>query len=203
MRLIGMMDSPYVRRVAVSLRLMGLPYERDAISVFRQYDDFAAINPAVKAPTLVTDGGVVLMDSTLILQHVEPLAAPERRLTPASAADQARSLHVTGFALAACEKAVQIVYENNLRPPEFQYAPWVSRVEGQMLAALRVLEREVGADGWLFESRPLQADVTLAVAWRFIQYRQADRAPAAAFPALAAFSARAEALPAFAACPLE
>jgi glutathione S-transferase len=204
MRLIGMMDSPYVRRVAASLRLMDLPFQREAVSVFRQYDTFAAINPAVKAPTLVTDDGVVLMDSTLILQYLEPLAAPERRLTPTSAADQARSLSLIGFALAACEKAVQIVYEQNLRPPERQHEPWLERVQGQMLAALGVLEAKAGfAGAWLFADRPLQADITLAVTWRFTQHAVADRVTPAAFPALAALSARAEALPAFAACPLE
>lgn len=204
MRLIGMMDSPYVRRVAVSLRLMRLPFERAAISVFRQYDDFAAINPAVKAPTLVTDDGAVLMDSTLILAHAEPLAAPALRLTPASAADQTRALSLIGFSLAACEKAVQIVYERELRPPERQHGPWLERVEGQLLGALGVLERAAASrEGWLLGERPLQADVTLAVTWRFTQHRTPDVVTPAAFPALAALSARAEALPEFAACPLE
>ena len=74
MRLIGMLDSPYVRRVAVSLKLMQLPFELEQLSVFRNFEQFQAINPVVKAPTLVTDEGAVLMDSTLILDHVERLA---------------------------------------------------------------------------------------------------------------------------------
>src|SRR5262245_45165972 len=73
MRLIGMMDSPYVRRVAVSLKCLGLPLVHEPVSVFRHYDRFAAINPVVKAPTLVTDDSVVLMESTLILEHAERL----------------------------------------------------------------------------------------------------------------------------------
>ena len=68
MRLIGMLDSPYVRRVAVSLTFMGLDFSQESVSVFRHYEAFAAINPVVKAPTLVTDAGMVLMDSTLILE---------------------------------------------------------------------------------------------------------------------------------------
>ena len=64
MRLIGMLDSPYVRRVAVSLRFMDLPFSHEAVSVFRHYEQFSAINPVVKAPTLVTDDGVTLMDSS-------------------------------------------------------------------------------------------------------------------------------------------
>jgi glutathione S-transferase len=68
-QLIGMLDSPYVRRTAISLRLLGLPFEHRSISVFRQFDEFAAINPVVKAPSLVCDAGEVLMDSDLILDH--------------------------------------------------------------------------------------------------------------------------------------
>ena len=62
-----MLDSPYVRRVAISLQLLGLPFEHRSVSVFRGFDEFSRINPVVKAPTLVCDDGGVLMDSTLIL----------------------------------------------------------------------------------------------------------------------------------------
>ena len=68
MKLIGMLDSPYVRRVAVSLQVMGIEFEHQSLSVFRGYDEFALINPVVKAPTLLFDDGGMLMDSTLILQ---------------------------------------------------------------------------------------------------------------------------------------
>ena len=81
MQLIGMLDSPYVRRVAISLELLGLPFEHRSISVFRQFDEFSRINPVVKAPSLVCDDGGVLMDSTLIIDYAEALAAP-RSLVP-------------------------------------------------------------------------------------------------------------------------
>ena len=80
MVLIGMLDSPYVRRVAVSLKLMGLPFEHRSVSVFRTYDEFRKINPVVKAPSFVCNDGTVLMDSTLILDYAEALAAPRRTL---------------------------------------------------------------------------------------------------------------------------
>ena len=37
MVLIGMLDSPYVRRVAVSMKLMGMPFEHRPLSVFRVF----------------------------------------------------------------------------------------------------------------------------------------------------------------------
>src|SRR5882724_6408068 len=77
MRLIGMLDSPYVRRVAISLTLMDVKFRHEALSVFRNWDAFAAINPVVKAPTAVTDNGTVLMDSALILEYAERLVPAE------------------------------------------------------------------------------------------------------------------------------
>ena len=118
MRLIGMLDSPYVRRVAISLQLMELPFSHEALSVFRNFEAFAAINPVVKAPTFITDDGTVLMDSALILEYLECLVPPGRSLMPRETAVHARAQRITGLALAASDKSVQIVYERNLRPTE-------------------------------------------------------------------------------------
>lgn len=193
MRLVGMLDSPYVRRVAISMSAMGLPFVHEPLSVFSTYGAFAAINPAVKAPTLVTDAGVVMMDSSLILEHLDLLVAPERRLVPAGSDAHARAQRVIGLALVGCEKTVQIVYERNLRPPERQHQPWIDRVQGQLAAAYRMLEREIGdARPWLFGEDQTQADITSAVAWRFTQLVLPGVVAAEAHPSLAALSARAE-----------
>lgn len=204
MQLIGMLDSPYVRRVAISLRLMGLPFEHEALSVFRNFEAFAAINPVVKAPTFITDDGTVLMESGLILEHLERLCPPARSLMPADIKQHAAAQRLIGLALAACEKSVQIIYERTLRPPEKQHQPWLDRVEGQLAAAYGALEKEVAAaPGWLLGAKPLQPDVTIAVAWRFTQGYLKDDVPSARYPRLATFSARAEALPEFIATPFD
>lgn len=197
MKLIGMLDSPYVRRVAVSLQLLGLPFEHESVSVFRQFDAFARVNPVVKAPTLVTDDGTVLMDSTLILEYAEALAAP-RSLMPASVDTLPLALHRIGLALAACEKCVQIVYEHGVRPAEKRHDPWLDRVTGQLNAAFELLERsyaerpvDLGRDA------PDQAAVSTAVAWTFTQALHPERAEASRYPRLVALTRQAETLPAF------
>lgn len=206
MQLIGMLDSPYVRRVAVALRALDLPFEHRPVSVFRQFDVFASTNPIVKAPTLVTDEGVVLMDSTLILQWLEHCAVRSgnraRSLTPASSADRLHDLRLTGLALAACEKTVQTVYEQELRPMEKQHAPWLERVGRQLDAAFELLEAEL-------QRVPMQASTELlthgrvasAVAWSFTQLLLPGRVSASKHPALADYTVKAEQLPAFVACP--
>ncbi|MEK8030231.1 glutathione S-transferase [Ideonella sp. DXS29W] len=201
MQLIGMLDSPYVRRVAVSLNLMELRFEHHNLSVFRTFKHFAEINPVVKAPTLVCDDGEILMDSSLILDYAEALAAPERRLMPPSLPERQHALHRIGLALAACEKAVQIIYERQ-RPADRQHQPWLDRVAGQLHAACQRLDDAVGRHPFAAPpARVDQAGVTTAVAWHFIQRMLPDVVQAEAFPALQAWSARAEQMPAFQAAP--
>ena len=198
MRLIGMLDSPYVRRVAVSLKLMKIPFELEQLSVFRNYPQFEAINPVVNAPTLVTDDGVVLMDSTLILDHAERLADPALSLMPPNGPARDDALRVIGLALAANEKAVQFFYERSLRPKEKQHQPYLDRVRGQLLQAYGVLERDKARhSAWFGGSRLMQPDVTVAVSWRFARFVMPEIVTDAEFPRLAAHSARAETLPAF------
>jgi hypothetical protein len=109
---------------------------------------------------------------------------------------------VIGLALAACEKSVQIVYERELRPPEKLHEPWVARVTGQLLAAYRALEQAVTRHPMDITSRTIgQAGVSAAVAWRFTQQTLPEIVPASEHPWLREFSARAEALPEFAAAP--
>jgi glutathione S-transferase len=198
MRLIGMLDSPYVRRVAVSLKFLGLPFEHESVSVFRHFDAFAAINPVVKAPTLVTDAGVVLMDSTLILDYAERLASPEQRLAPDGLEAYARALRIIGLALAGCEKAVQIVYEHNLRPAEKHHQPWLDRVSGQLRTAWRLIEDEIaGEPEWLCGGRVLAPDIAVATAWTFCKSVVADTLITGDYPVVENFTGRAEALPEF------
>jgi glutathione S-transferase len=164
MRLIGMLDSPYVRRVAVSLNVLGMAFELDQVSVFRHFDRFAAINPLVKAPTLVSDDGTVLMDSSLILEHIAHIAP--KSLMPAERGAHQMALRQIGLALAACEKSVSVVYERNLRPVEKQHQPWLDRVRGQLLAAYGALEKDVSPD-WFTGEDLMQPQISVAVAWRF------------------------------------
>src|SRR4051794_10587087 len=67
MILVGQYDSPYVRRVAVSLRVLGFAYEHDTRSVFADFDAMRRINPLGRIPSLVLPDGRALIDSAAIL----------------------------------------------------------------------------------------------------------------------------------------
>lgn len=198
-----MLDSPYVRRTAISLKLLGIPFKHRSMSVFRHFDEFQSINPLVKAPTLIGDDGGQLVDSSLIIDWAESVrTAPS--LMPDAVDERLLALRLIGAALTASEKSVQIVYEHK-RAPERRDTDWLARVRGQLRAAYDVLERHASAaDGdWLVANRFSQADLSTAVAWRFTQSVAVDALEQHGYPALTALSMRAEQLPAFQALPPE
>lgn len=197
MRLIGMLDSPYVRRVAISLEFLGVPFRHESVSVFSTFEKFKGINPVVKAPTLVCDDGEVLMDSSLILQYVEATRPGIEPLWPKDPIEYQHDMRAVSLALAACEKSVQIVYERNLRPSAAQHEPWIERVTGQLLAAYAALEKEVRQRQAAFQRPRSQATITSAVAWQFTQSMIAAIVPAADHPGLVELSARMEQTPQF------
>jgi len=202
LQIVGMLDSPFVRRVAISAQLLGLPYDHNPLSIFRSYDEFRNLNPLVKVPTLVCDDGTILVDSTLIIDYLESLSG--NSLMPREIETRQRALRSIGTALVAMEKVAQLIYETKQRPETLQHAPWIERLTQQLTSALELMEVLVG-DGecWMFGEHLTQADLTVAVAWRFVQHVEPDTAQAGRFPGLARFSERAEQLPEFKACPIE
>jgi glutathione S-transferase len=203
MKLIGMLDSPYVRRVAISAKRLGIPLEHQSVSVFRHFEQFQQINPVVKAPTLVLDDGEVLIDSTLIIDYLEALAGPGKSLMPGDLKQRLRALRLIGLGLAACEKSVQLYYERNLRPAHIQFEPWVERVEGQLAAAYSALERELEMQPLKTDGTIAQDGITLAVAWSFTHLVVPDQVDVNRFPQISAFTAYAEGLEDFVSTPIE
>lgn len=195
MRLIGMLDSPYVRRVAISLEALNISFQHEAVSVFQDFDRFRDINPVVKAPTLVCDDGTVLMDSSVILQFVE--FANGQSLWSTRPHEKQQQFRLVSLALAACEKSVQLIYERNLRPREFQYEPWLARVTEQLLGAYGELEREIQNKSVEWFGSLNAATIAIAVAWQLTQSQRASRLPQECFPLLVQLSEAMEATPIF------
>lgn len=202
MQLIGMLDSPYVRRVAVGLLEAKVPFEHRPISLFRHIEQFAVINPLLKAPTLVADDGTVLMDSGVILDFLAAAYPSVARLTPQRTPERIRALRATGLALTIMEKAVQRHYERALRPAEKRHDSWIERVTAQLEAGLSALDAELPRAGWIAGELSV-ADITSACAFTFTKSVIGDVVETARYPNLAEFCGRAERLPAFRAAPPE
>ena len=78
MILIGQYDSPFVRRVAIAMRLYGIAFEHKPWSTFGDADKIAPYNPLRRVPTLVLDDGEALIESAMILDHLDDRRRPRQ-----------------------------------------------------------------------------------------------------------------------------
>ena len=200
MLLIGMFDSPFVRRVAISLKLMELPFEHANWSIGRDFDRIREYNPLGRVPTLVTDEGESLMESAAILDYLDERAGPERALLPRSGPERRRALNLMAMATGAAEKGVLQIYERVFRPEDKRHAPWANRCHGQMSGSLAAIDRYLGERGvsqWLVGKRMTQADITCVCVFTFLDDALRVGADAVMFSSLATLAARCESLPVF------
>jgi glutathione S-transferase len=200
MLLIGMYDSPFVRRIAISLKLLGMEFEHANWSVGKDFDRIREYNPLGRVPTLVLPNGERLFESAAILDYLDELAGPERALLPPSGPDRRQALNLIAMATGAAEKGVLQVYERVFRPENKRHQPWLDRLRLQMGASLAAIDRYMGERGvaqWLVGKRMTQADITVACTFTFLNDTLRVASDAVMFTSLGTLAARCEAMPAF------
>jgi glutathione S-transferase len=197
MILIGQYDSPFVRRVAIALRLYELPFEHRPWSTFGDAEKIAPFNPLRRVPTLVLDGGEALIESTAILDYLDELIGPNKAMIAESGPDRRHALKICALATGLGDKAVSLLYERVLREDELKL--WVERCEAQIGGVLDTLEKECAAvaSPYWFGTRIGHADIAVACVLRFTGEAHPGLLSAARYPALSAHAKACEALPPF------
>ena len=197
MILIGQYDSPFVRRVAVALKLYGFGYEHRPWSVWSDVDQLATVNPLRRVPTLVLDGGELLIESSAIVDALDDMVGPERAMLPRSAPERRRGLRVCALSTGLADKAVSLFYEGVLRETPSQV--WVDRCRAQIGDVLSALEtdRALSPSAYWLGDAIGHADIAAACALRFVSEAHPGLFDPARWPRLAAHGAQCEALPAF------
>ena len=167
MLLIGVNRSPYTRRVAITLKAYGVPFEQQSLSGFADRAQVRASNPLGRIPALVLDSGETLVDSGAIIDHLDEAYGRDRALTPPAGADRRAVLKVAALMMGACDKALQAAYTRNHTPPEKIHQPWIDDCNAQVASALAAVDAMVDpAQPYLLLGRLTQADVTAFVAER-------------------------------------
>ena len=198
MILIGQYDSPFVRRVAIAMRLYGLGFEHRPWSTFGQGDEIAAFNPLRRVPTLVLDDGEALIESTAILDYLDEIIGADKAMIARTGPQRRQCLKICALATGLADKAVSLLYERVLRN-NLQSKIWVERCGLQISAVLDVLEKaraKVASPYW-FGEKISHADVAVACVLRFTAEAHRQLFGPARYPALGAHAARCEALATF------
>lgn len=191
MILVGQYDSPFVRRVGISLHVLGMAFTRDTRSIFSDFDAMMRINPAGRIPSLVLDDGTVVIDSAAILDWLDNKVGPGRALTPPDGVERMRALKLTALATAAIEKAGAACYERVMRPERYRWPEWIARCRRQATGAIQALAEE----HW--PEKLDQAQITTACMVRHIRLIDSELMPSGRYPLLEALSDRLERRPEF------
>jgi glutathione S-transferase len=189
MILVGQYDSPYVRRVGVSLRVFGFEYQHDTRSVFGDFDSMRQTNPVGRIPSLILDDGAVLIDSGEMLDWLDQNVGPARALVPPAGPERRRVLHRIALAAGAIDKAGAATYERILRPAAYRWPDWIARCRTQASGAIAAL----AAETWPADATLDQAQITTVCMIRYVQMADPELMPPDRYPALEALSQRCEA----------
>ncbi len=184
MILIGQYDSSFVRRVGIALALYGIPFEHKPWSTFGEADKIRPYNPLHRVPTLVLDNGDVLIESHIILDYIDGLVPPERRMFPTAEPARHQALKVAALATGFADKGVSLFYEMRLHKDVSEL--WVERCRSQMFGALAMLEADRAArtSAYWFGERIGHADIAVAAAMRHVADSASRADPAGRLPCL-------------------
>ena len=206
MRLVGVFLSPYVRRVAVSLNMLKLPFELEDVFVFGDPETVRRYNPLTRIPILVLDDGTNLVESGAILDEIDQMVPADQRLIPAEGLPRRHVLQATSIALGCAEKAQWAFYEGRVRPEDKIHTPWISHNDRQVIGGFEHLNAqaaEIADDGWIAGTSGIsQGDITTTTAFTFAKLARPDLELAKRFPQLSRLAARCEEMPEFALAPL-
>ena len=196
MKLIGQYDSPFVRRVAVTLQLYGLPYEHRPWSAVGDADEIAAVNPLIRVPTFVTEDDVAFTDSGTILQFLDHHVGSGAFLSR-DWPEQGESLRLAAFATGVADKAVALIYERAFHKDAIP--AWTQRLHRQIADTLAMLEGERAKRTtlWLFGGTLSHADIILGTMACFLREAHPGHFDLDAHEAIKRHSEECEKLPQF------
>jgi len=180
MILVGQYDSPYSRRVAISLMVLGIPYEHDTRSVFGDFDSMRKTNPLGRIPSLILDDGTVLVDSAAILDWIDESVGPQHALIAPSGIARRDALQRIALANGAVDKiGGGRNYETLIRPSRYRWPEWIERTTTQGLGALEALN----ALDWP-DVKIDQAQITAGCALDYAKTTAPDLMPEGRYPVL-------------------
>jgi glutathione S-transferase len=199
MKLIGQYDSPYTRRVAISLKLAAVDFEHVRLSVFADGEEMRKLNPLGRIPVLALEDGEVLIDSGAILDWLDETVGPSCALVPVAGVQRRRALRIIAFATGAIDKAMGVSYERFRRPAEKIYEPWIARLQTQLESALDALN-QLPQTPWLMGGKMSQPDITVAAMVGYIRCYLPELIRDERYRGLAKLARVCEALPVFQDC---
>lgn len=199
MKLFCSLPSPFARKVRAFAAEKGLTLELVEVDVLDPASPVAALNPLRKVPCLVTDEGEAWFDSSVICEWLD--AQPGPRLIPEDFEARLRVRRIEALADGLLDAGVLIRLESIWagRSDEQRSSAWMDWQWLKVQGAIAELERQIRGRACFEGETPSLADLAVASALQWLDFRLPDRPWRQAAPALTDWLAAFAKRPAFAA----
>ena len=199
LKLYGTSLSPFSRKARVVLAEKGLDFEDDPMVPFGVSDEYKAMHPQGKIPTL-TDGDRVIPDSSAICAYLERVE-PNPPLYPSDAYEYARAIWYEEFADSGVINGTIVYFQERVLAPVFfkregDEAKIEEAASNVLPPFFDYLEGNLGDDDYFVGNRFTIADIALGT--QFAAYKYGGGAvDASRWPNLAAWVERVHGRPSF------
>lgn len=170
MKLYGSLTSPYVRKIRILIAEKSLPVEFVAQGPADPGSAVPGLNPLGKVPVLERDNGEALFDSPLIAEYLDSLQG--EAMIPAAGEERWQVLRWQALAQGILDAVVARMLEGR-REPAKQSPEHVQKQEGKVQSALDFAERHYPGGAYLVGRRLTLADIAMASALEYIDFRYA------------------------------
>jgi glutathione S-transferase len=193
--LIGLLPSPFVRKVCVVLAEKGIEYTMRVQGATWPNTCVPDFNPLGKIPVLAVEGAPPLFDSPVIVEYLDGLK-PEPRLIPEAFEARIAVRRWEALSDGIYDAATGIMGEN--RRAENERSPsYITRQFGKIERAITEMARALGDRKYLCGETITLADLAAGVALSYVDYRLPTVEWRGKYPALAHFADALEQRPSF------
>lgn len=170
MKIYGSLTSPYVRKVRIFAREKGIACDFVTADAWAADSPIPKLNPLGKVPVFERDDGKILFDSPLICEYLDSLKAPA--LIPATGEPRWQVLQIHALTQGMLDATVARLLESR-RPAPQQSAEHIARQEQKIARSLEYAGTLVAGRTYIVGDRFGFADLALAVALDYIDFRYA------------------------------
>ena len=184
MKLIASTTSPFARKALVAAHELGLSLEVEYLvtTVLAPNAALGAVHPLIKLPTLITDDGLALFDSRVIVEYLQSLA-PASTILPQTGPARFLVLRTQALADGILEAAISVFYESMFRPEGMRSEAWVAAQTDKARRGLAELEATTETWARTADSFDIgQIAIACTVGW--IDFRDVVPGARSACPAL-------------------
>ena len=196
MKLVASRTSPYARKIFVVMAEKRIDVEFVEENVWAADTKVTLYNPLTKVPVLLLDDGISLYDSRVIAEFLDGVT-PVSRLIPETGRERALVKRWEALGDGIADAGILIRLERQ-RPEAQQGRDWIARQVAKVESGVAAAARELGDRDYCHGLSVSLADISLACALLWLEFRLPEFTWRKDYPNLKAWIERLEARSSFA-----